>query len=88
MKPSYLTVFAAIATLVAGYMLVQHSVDDREIWIAMGAWLLGFWFASGINSARSAEAAGDDDEDDDEDEYAGDSDDEEDWDEEEEERDA
>ncbi len=53
MKPRYLFAIALLATGVGGYLLVEHSVADREIWIAMGAWLLGFWFASGINGIRS-----------------------------------
>ena len=55
MKPSYLTVIALIATLAAGYALIEYAESDREIWIAIGAWLLGFWFASGVNGVRSPE---------------------------------
>lgn len=53
MKPSYLTGFAILATLAAGYVLVEYAQNDREVWIAMGAWVLGFWFASGVNGMRS-----------------------------------
>lgn len=67
MKPSYLTVIALLGTLAAGYALVEYAESDREIWIAIGAWLLGFWFASGINGARDSarDEAGDEDEDED-----------------------
>jgi len=67
-KPSYLTVIAILASLAAGYALIEHAANDREIWIAIGAWLLGFWFASGINGARNSAIDEAEDEEDDYDE--------------------
>ncbi|MBW2389711.1 MAG: hypothetical protein JRG89_14930, partial [Deltaproteobacteria bacterium] len=48
MKPRFLVLLAGIFTLGFGYWLAEESRDTREIWVSMGAWILGFWFASSI----------------------------------------
>lgn len=90
MKPRFLVVLSVAVTIGFGYWLAESSRDDREVWISIGAWILGFWFASsilGVSHARSDSGSGDadeeydeeyDDEEDDEEEVEGDEDDEED----------
>jgi hypothetical protein len=48
MKPRFLVLLSGIFTLGFGYWLAEESRDAREIWVSMGAWVLGFWFASSI----------------------------------------
>ncbi len=72
MKPRALILLSGTLTLGFGYWLAEHSRDSREIWFSVGAWILGFWFASSMlaNSAQSAEPGDSQDDDyDEEDEY-------------------
>ncbi len=48
MKPRFLILLSGTITLGFGYWLAEESRDAREIWLSMGAWILGFWFASSI----------------------------------------
>ena len=48
MKPRFLVMLSGILTLGFGYWLAEESRDAREIWLSMGSWILGFWFASSI----------------------------------------
>lgn len=48
MKPRFLILLSGTITLGFGYWLAEESRDAREIWLSMGAWTLGFWFASSI----------------------------------------
>jgi hypothetical protein len=48
MKPRFLILLSGTLTLGFGYWLAEESRDAREIWLSMGAWILGFWFASSI----------------------------------------
>ena len=71
MKPRFLVLLSGILTLGFGYWLAEESRDSREIWVSIGAWILGFWFASSI-LARSDPKSDDDDDDleeEEEDEY-------------------
>jgi hypothetical protein len=74
MKPHFLVLLSGVLTLGFGYWLAEESRDAREIWVSMGAWILGFWFASSIlglsrSGGDSAATDGDlDDEDEEEDE--------------------
>lgn len=51
MKSRTLVLFSGTLTLGFGYWLAEASRDAREIWVAMGAWVLGFWFASHLLGA-------------------------------------
>ncbi len=48
MKPRFLVLLSGGLTLGFGYWLAEGARDPREIWVSMGAWILGFWFASSI----------------------------------------
>lgn len=64
MKPRFLVLLPGILTLAFGYWLAEESRDHREIWVSMGAWILGFWFAGSIlglsRSDRDSDASGED----------------------------
>jgi hypothetical protein len=66
MKPRIVTILTGTLTLGLGYWLSENSRDAREIWISIGCWLLGFWFASSIlaplTSATAPDPLDDDDE--------------------------
>jgi hypothetical protein len=70
MKPRIVTILTGTLTLGLGYWLSENSRDAREIWISIGCWLLGFWFASSIlsysNSATTPDSAYDDGQDEEE----------------------
>ena len=56
MKPIYLAWLAGVVSLAYGFGLVRASRDDLDIWIGLGGWLIGFWFAASIlNLARRGE---------------------------------
>lgn len=57
MKPAWLIVVSALASGAFAIWVVRQGRDDREIWIALIAWLLGFWFASRILSERNPEGS-------------------------------
>ncbi len=69
MKPHFLVLLSGVLTLGFGYWLAEESRDSREIWVSMGAWVLGFWFASSIlrlsRSNRDSDSAGSDPDDED-----------------------
>jgi len=68
MKPRYVAWLAGLASLAYAFGLVRASRDDLEIWIGLGGWLIGFWFAASIlNLRRRDEEKGDPEEDPDED---------------------
>lgn len=74
MKPRSLALLSGCLTLGFGYWLAEHSRDSREIWSSVGAWVLGFWFASSLlaNSAKPPEPNSseyDDEDDEEDDEY-------------------
>ena len=48
MKPHFFVFLSGVLTLGFGFWLAENSRDDREIWVSMSAWVLGFWFASSI----------------------------------------
>lgn len=48
MKHRAFVLLSGVLTLGLGYWLAEHSRDSREIWLTMGAWILGYWFASGL----------------------------------------
>jgi len=48
MKSRTFTLLSGSLTLGFGYWLAEQSRDSREIWISLGAWILGFWFASSL----------------------------------------
>jgi len=48
MKHRAFVLLSGVLTLGLGYWLAEHSRDSREIWLTMGAWVLGYWFASGL----------------------------------------
>lgn len=56
MKPGLRIAFAILGTVGFGSWLVGYGGGDREIWIAIAGWLLGFWLASGIGAAERAHA--------------------------------
>ena len=55
MKPRYLIWLAGLASLAYAIGLVRASRDDLDIWIGLGGWLLGFWFAASILSQQEDE---------------------------------
>ena len=55
MKPRFLVLLSGVLTLGFGYWLAEQSRDAREIWVSMGAWILGFWFASSIMGIPGSE---------------------------------
>jgi hypothetical protein len=57
MKPGYLVAAALLGTLGFGYWIVAFGRGEREIWIALGGWLLGFWLASGIRGSMAEAGA-------------------------------
>ena len=59
---SILVLLSGILTLGFGYWLAQESRDVREIWVSMGAWILGFWFASSLLGLSAPDPGFDDDE--------------------------
>lgn len=63
MKPRALVLLSGTLTLGFGYWLAEQSRDSREIWFSLGAWILGFWFASSLlsSSAQPAESNGSED---------------------------
>ena len=69
MKPHFLVLLSGVLTLGFGYWLAEESRDAQEIWVSMGAWVLGFWFASNIlrlsRSNRDSDSAGSDPDDED-----------------------
>ena len=75
MKPHFFVLLSGVLTLGFGYWLAENSRDTREIWVSMGAWILGFWFASSLLSLSNPAPnrvdyhsdASDEDEDDDDD---------------------
>jgi hypothetical protein len=85
MKPRYLAWLAGLASLAYAFWLVRASREDLDIWIGLGGWLLGFWFAASIlNLGRTKETVAEEDEDDSHDELDDESEEEweEEWDEE------
>jgi hypothetical protein len=54
-KPGYLTWLAAFASAAFAYWLLHDQASEREVWLVAVAWLLGFWLASGLNSALHQE---------------------------------
>lgn len=48
MKRSWRVGLSALTTAALAYWVVTAGRDDREIWLALGAWLLGFWLASSL----------------------------------------
>ena len=70
MKPRFLVLLSGIFSLGFGYWLAEESRDTREIWVSMGAWILGFWFASSILGFSHPDPESElDDEDEEDDEY-------------------
>lgn len=68
MKPRFLVLLSGILTLGFGYWLAEESRDAREIWVSIGGWILGFWFASSILGLSHSAQESDDSESDDEEE--------------------
>lgn len=62
MKPRWLAFVAALASLGFAYWLVDRPHTSRELFVAMVAWVLGFWVATGIRRAESRSDEGDWDE--------------------------
>ncbi len=56
MKSRPLALFSGTITLGLGYWLAESSRDAREIWVALIAWVLGFWFASNLLGDPPAES--------------------------------
>lgn len=56
MKPHFFVLLSGVLTLGFGYWLAENSRDTREIWVSMGAWILGFWFASSILGLANSDA--------------------------------
>ncbi len=73
MKSRSLVLLSGTLTLGLGYWLSESSRDAREIWLSMGAWILGFWFASSLLGAPRVEpdddAVEDDEYEEDDEEY-------------------
>jgi hypothetical protein len=69
MKPRIVVLLSGTLTLGVGYWLSENSRDAREIWLGLGCWILGFWFASSIMSFSNPTAIRDADEETDEEEY-------------------
>ncbi len=71
MKSRSLVLMTGVLTLGFGYWLSESARDAREIWISMGAWILGFWFASSLLGLPrdSGDDEGDDQEQWDDEEY-------------------
>jgi hypothetical protein len=93
MKPQFLVLLSGVLTLGFGYWLAEESRDAREIWVSMGAWILGFWFASSIlglaksdGDTQDRDSVSEDEEPDDEEEEAEEDDEEEEYDDEHEDR--
>ena len=61
MRSRSLVLLSGTATLGLGYWLSEASRDSREIWLTMGAWILGFWFAGGLLGGASDDAKDEDD---------------------------
>ena len=80
MKPHFFVLLSGVLTLGFGFWLAENSRDGREIWVSMGAWVLGFWFASSIMglSASNADLVDDENQTADHDDVGGDGEDEED----------
>ncbi|MFT5441481.1 MAG: hypothetical protein ACI8W3_000522 [Myxococcota bacterium] len=60
MRSRSLVLLSGTVTLGLGYWLSEASRDSREIWLTMGAWILGFWFAGGLLGGSSDEAEDED----------------------------
>ena len=73
MKPRIVVLLSGTLTLAIGYWLSENSRDAREIWLSVGCWVLGFWFASSLLSFSQADgrkaAREEYDEDEEEEEY-------------------
>ena len=54
MKPLTLGLLAGLGTILFGLWLMEFGRDDREVWVSIGAWLLGFWVASGITNRNDS----------------------------------
>lgn len=59
MKSRLIVLLSGTLTLGVGYWLSENSRDEREIWLSIGCWILGFWFASSLLSYSNPVTSGD-----------------------------
>jgi hypothetical protein len=62
-KPRWLGLLSGLASLGFAYWLVAGEHTSRELLLAMVAWVLGFWVATGIRRHGSEVWEADSDED-------------------------
>lgn len=60
MKPRILAFAAGLASLGFAWWLLDSPHTSRELLLCMVAWVLGFWFASGLRGSAAPDAEGED----------------------------
>jgi len=60
-KPRLLGWLAGLASLGFAYWLIKEPHTSRDLLLAMVAWILGFWVATGIRRAELMPPGEDDD---------------------------